>query len=325
MMPVKVYFAILVIGGVFWLFFGLAAGVPNAFWGCLLFFGMAAFIYFTRIRKKQLPPETLGVNSMSNLPNNRAQTAQVTLSIQKVQDMGARLIRENWTEDRETLKDFSREAVRAQEGFMMEEVVKISLSLNPLMANRERLAHCVLAWARFQVLVIKPPPAEDLTGLRGQPGITGELKTRLLELYRADEGLQDTFKNIEDKPKNWPERWDDLWVPVDLGYRLRYAHAQVYRGLRLAFGDCPKGSETKDWFEPFVVAMCAFEENAYRRSLGMPSALGPEREIVGRSLLLSLFMDCVLDGARDPFVEWKSRIGDTEKGNHAWRDNSWLA
>jgi hypothetical protein len=237
--------------------------------------------------------------------------------------LGEQLIQENWTGNREIAKDFSRETVRVHEGFMMGEVEKIALSPNPLMANRERLAHCVLELAQYQVLVLVPPPAEDLTGLRGQPGITGELKARLLDLYRVDERLQDCFKNMEDKPKNWPEKWVDLWAPVDIGYRLRYSYAHVFQGLRLAFGDCR--SDTKDWFAPFVVAMCGYKESKYRESLGMPSAFGPEREIFGKPLLLSYFMNCVLDGTQDPFVEWKSRIANAEKNNQAWRNTSWLA
>ena len=93
---------------------------------------------------------------------------------------------------------------------MMAEVVKVALSPNPVMANREQLSNWLYEMAQFQVLTLDPPPAEDRSGLRGHLGVTGELKPRLFELYNVSKELKEFFHSAEEKPKNW----DDVWNPV---------------------------------------------------------------------------------------------------------------
>lgn len=235
---------------------------------------------------------------------------------------GLRLIQTHWVENHQAIKDFPAKFVQERAELWMDDIVKIALSPSPLMANREAVAVCVLELAEVHVLVIDPAPAEDLDGLRGQPGITGKLKHRLFELYQVDTGLQDYFKQLELTPKNWVDAWD----PILFGYRLHHARAHVFQGLRVVFGD-QATNPADDWFRPFHAAMCGFREAQYWRSLGEPQAFesGPEDFAYLKPLLLSLFMNCVQDGAPNPFLEWKQRIADTEKGDSTWRSGSWLA
>ena len=213
-----------------------------------------------------------------------------------------------WTRNRGVIEDFSEQWVKSQAEKMMEEVIKVATAPDPRMANRETLTNCIIEYAQFQVLVIDPPPAEDPTGLRGQPGITGELKAHLLQLAQKDKTLQE-FMHAFDTPKDW----DDVWDPVLLRYRMAFGWTHVFHTLRLAFDDV-NHAEGKDWFKPYVAAMCAWRENEYRRSLGIPPSLDDSE--VGadlRAMMMSGFMNCVMEGARYPDLEWKERMQMAER------------
>jgi hypothetical protein len=231
--------------------------------------------------------------------------------------VGRLAIRKHWTGNQEVIKDFSLEFVNKQAESMMQEIIKVAVSPDPRMANRAVLANCVLEVAQFQVLVIDPPPDEDASGLRGQLGISGELKARLIELSRADRGLQEFLHGFDGRMNEW----DDVWNPVLLRYRMCYACAHVFSDLRVVFDDYNKASG-KDWFGPFVAAMCGWQESQYRKVLGMASAFDGTPL---KPLMLSMFMNCVSDGATYPDLEWNQRLLEVEKGDHKWRDNSWLA
>ena len=154
-------------------------------------------------------------------------------------------------------------------------------------------------------MVIDPPPAEDLTGLRGQLGITGELKAHLLELAKKDKGLRE-FMHAFPTPKNV----DDVWNPVRGRYLVVGAWAHLYQMLRFAFDDV-NHAEGKDWFKLFVAAMCAWQEYEYRESLGMPPALeGSKTESWKKAMKMGAFMEFVLEGTRFPDLEWQERADE---------------
>jgi hypothetical protein len=217
-------------------------------------------------------------------------------------DIGLTAIETCWTGDHEVIKVFSDQFVKGVAEEMIEEVAKVVTSPDPRMANRERLTSCVIEFAQFQVLVIDPPPAEDPTGLRGQPGITGELKAHLLELAQKDKGLRE-FMHAFPTPKNA----DDVGKPVWGRSRVVGAWTSVYGMLRFAFDDV-NHAEGKDWFKPFVAAMCAWQEYLYRELLGMPPAFeGPEPEAWKKAVKMSYFSEFVLEGGRFPDLEWCER------------------
>jgi hypothetical protein len=226
------------------------------------------------------------------------QTSEIPPAIQ----IGRIAIEKYWTGNHEIIKDFSDELVNHHAEEMREEVLKVAFSPDPRMANRERLTSCVMEFAQFQVLLIDPPPAEDPSGLRGQPGITGELKAHLLELAQKDRGLRE-FMHAFPTPKSV----DGVRDPVLYRYRIMYAWISVYHMLRFAFDDV-NHAEGKDWFIPFVAAMCAWQEDVYRESLGMPHAFeGSETEASKKALKMNSFMQFVLEGARFPDLEWRER------------------
>jgi hypothetical protein len=155
-----------------------------------------------------------------------------------------------------------------------------------------------------------PPPAPDTTGLRGKPGITGELKAHLLELTQRDEELKEFMHDFDT-----PTGWDDVWNAVLMRYRLLHASTHVFHTLRVAF-DGANQAEGKDWFPPYVAAMCAWQEHEYRRCLGMPPALGSSGNSADiEALKMSAFMNCVMSGARYPDLDWRKLDGTTERGD----------
>lgn len=124
----------------------------------------------------------------------------------------------------------------------------------------------------------------------------------MLELAKKDKGLRE-FMHAFPTPKNV----DDVWNPVRGRYRIVDAWAHLYQMLRFAFDDVNL-AEGKDWFKPFVAAMCAWQECEYRELLGMPPALeGPKTESWKKAMKMAAFMEFVLEGSRFPDLEWQER------------------
>lgn len=143
--------------------------------------------------------------------------------------------------------------------------------------------------------MLEPEPSPDLTGLRGQPGITGELRAHALELVKKDKDLEEYMHRFEEI-----NRLDDLLSIFDGQYRLNFAWAHVFHTLRIAFKDTNPTNE-KDWFKPFVAVLVAWHEHHFRHALGMPHSLpGTASEADIASLALSGFVECVNGDARYP-------------------------
>jgi hypothetical protein len=227
---------------------------------------------------------------------------QISDEMKTTLDVGRTAIETYWSGNHEVIKVFSDQFVKRITEKMREEVIKVATSPDPRMANRERLTSCVIELAQFQVLIVNPPPVEDPTGLRGQPGITGELMAHLLELVEKDKRLRE-FMHAFPTPKNAEDAWNTIWGQ----YRIVGAWTYIHQMLRFAFDDA-NHAEGKDWFKPFVAAECAWQEYQYRELLGMPPVLeGGETEAWKNALKMSFFSQCVLEGARFPDLEWRER------------------
>ena len=86
-------------------------------------------------------------------------------------------------------------------------ILQILGSKNPVLACREALVGATYQFARYQVIVLPPEPEEDITGLRGQPGITGGIKEHLLKLAAIDDELKVEISAFAGSP-NQDEVWD---------------------------------------------------------------------------------------------------------------------
>ena len=87
--------------------------------------------------------------------------------------------------DQIPLRDYITEETRSElSRQLFLEINAICNAADPVMACRDKLATAMLKFASYQVLVIPPAPEEDPSGLRGQPGITGELKEQLVQIVQ---------------------------------------------------------------------------------------------------------------------------------------------
>lgn len=233
---------------------------------------------------------------------------------------GELAIKRCWTDNEQIRRSFSTEFVKQHAENMMEEIIKISTSVNPRMANRAKLSQYLRQASRLQVLIIDPPPAMDETELRGQIGIAGELKAKLCDLYLADDSFKEFFREVG----MIPNTWTDMWPPVWSMYKQMFAYMQVFQVLRLAFDDFVREPGT-DWYRSYWAAMCGSWECRYRLSLGMKSPLSDKCLFVSMiPTLLSTFDNCVLSGTEHPNLAWEELVAGVEAGNIAWRVNSWL-
>lgn len=222
-----------------------------------------------------------------------------------VVQMGREAIRLNWTaspEMKQTFRSLSKDFVPNIATQMMQTVIGIAAAQDPRMANRQRLVEVVLQLALFTVLLLRPPPHPDATGLRGRPGITGELWERMPELVRKNKELRDFFVPMGGVDNLSP---DELRDGITIRRYVLHGWAGMLQTLRMAWHDAVPEPLT-DWYRPLVENLCAWEEQQARQLLGMETALGgsgrmPEVESLARFTL----MNDVLSGAADPVSEWK--------------------
>jgi len=177
---------------------------------------------------------------------------------------------------------------------ILKEVAEVVSTQNPVMANRKKLADYVLKMAKYQVLILPAPnePEEEVSGLRGKPGITGEIKAHLKEIAEKDEEIKELAWSLDTPTVQ------DIYEACVVRYWVAVFKAAVFHSIRLALGDYHPTPE-KDWYRPFVAAMCAWEEYNYREKIGLPD-ISP----IAALKYLSFF-HVVMSGAKYPNFEWE--------------------
>lgn len=212
--------------------------------------------------------------------------------------------------DGDLTRNFSSEFIQTQRLQMMERALEIAGAADRRMANRNHLTNSVLQLSQFQVLVIDPPPTPDPTRLTTCPGVTGTLKPQLLELVQKDKRLRE-FMHAFDHAVSFA----DVWDCVLFQYRISWAWAEFHQRLRTPLRD-RNPSESRDWYRPFLVAMCAWEEHQYREALSWPSALTDDpADAPLVALAYSTFMNHVMDGATYPDLAWRDACGELIDSN----------
>lgn len=214
-------------------------------------------------------------------------------------------INANWL-NAENKKIFPKRVLDTHALAMMNGAIEVATSETPRLANRRKMADYVYDYARTTVLSLEPAPAEDPTGLRGQPGITGELKTHLLAVIHKDE----LIRNYMDQ-SGIPHEWDSSWATVTLLHRGYHAYAHVFQSIRLAYDDA---KEEDDWFRPFVAASCGWAEHLFRQELGLPLVFNDSdgRGNI-RALWYSTFSNRVKGGENDPLASWRADLAEFEQ------------
>lgn len=187
---------------------------------------------------------------------------------------------------------------------LIQDVGEIVTAQNPIMANREKLASYVLEMAKYQVLIL-PSPAEsekETTGLRGGPGVTGELKAHLKQIAEQDKDISELAWSLNNPTHQ------DLYEACLFKYWIGALMANVLQRTRIALGDYHPSPE-KDWYRPFVAAMCAWEEHNYREAIGLPDVLATQDDYGSNAgLKYSTFLNTVMSGAKYPNFEWEQNF-----------------
>ena len=197
--------------------------------------------------------------------------------------------------------DDTRRSQLARELFL--EINRICNTIDPVAVCREELATSVLHLAAWQVLVIPPAPDEDVSGLRRQPGVSGELRQHLVLLCENDDFLRSTMYDEASATD-----YDAVWTIVQRHYWEARWRTGTLDGLRIALGDFIDGD---DWFEPFLHAACVKLEHDYRWELELPAAF-PEGIAREAATVYSMFTDIVLSGASNPAAEWRDYCRGTD-------------
>jgi len=199
--------------------------------------------------------------------------------------------------DQIPLRDFISEETRSELGRQLFlEINGICNAADPILACRDKLATTMLQFASYQVLVIPPPPEEDPSGLRGQPGITGELKEKLVQVVQKNDGLRtEMYEETESRS------YKALWEVLQRLYWKSYWFLGTFDAARIEMNDIEKDH---DWYRSFMHAACANQEHVYRWELEMPPAFAEDVAKIA-STAYSIFTDIVLSGEEKPATEWR--------------------
>lgn len=179
------------------------------------------------------------------------------------------------------------------------EVGEVLSCADPVLANREKLAIYVLEMAKYGVLILPPPAEPDVSGLRGKPGITGELRSHLLAVADRDHDIKELA---------WSQgatTYESVFAACNFMHAVAWFMTDVFHHVRIALGD-HHPSDDKDWYRPYVEAMFAWQEYLYREAIGLPDVLA-SRDSYGTmaALKYSTFMNIVMSGAKYPNFEWE--------------------
>lgn len=194
-------------------------------------------------------------------------------------------------------KQFQPSTIERTGTDILNEVVSIITANDRFARMRELLTEGTLSRAKLQVLVMEPEPVEDPTGLRAMGYLSGELKSHLVDIVRADDKLEQWMYRVV--PELTP---DNVWNAILMRYWIDAWRAEVFNAVRRQMGDC-KPAGQGDWYIKFLHAICVYEEDKARKSIGLPTLL-PNNEFGIEALKYSTFMNIVLDGAMYPDVAW---------------------
>ncbi len=203
--------------------------------------------------------------------------------------------------DRIPLRDFiddSRRVELARKLYL--EINSVCNATDPVTVCRERFVVAMLELAAYQVLIIPPPPAEDLSGLRGQPGVSGEMQAHLKILCGKSDVLRPVLSEVA-------KSGDAAALEAALcrHYWEAYWRQKTLNAVRIALSDCT----SPDWDQPFLHAACVTAEHNDRWLLEMAPAL-EESVAQDAANAYSMFTDIVLSGADDPATEWREYVAN---------------
>lgn len=196
--------------------------------------------------------------------------------------------------------EFSPEAIERLSAWLWQECLGIEAHEHPRARCRYLLVDQTLMRSKFEVLIMKSEPHEDVTGLVGTQGITGKLNAHIDEIFRVDEELRDmTGLALPDVS------WQTANDAAVLMTRKAYWISAVFNDARVGLNDKAADKE-RDWYKPFIHSAFVGAEFFTRRKMGMPSAI--EHDENGMiALAYNSFMEFVLDDQPYPLKGWRNQ------------------
>lgn len=180
---------------------------------------------------------------------------------------------------------------------VLDDVTLIERSAHPAMAVRLALADRALALANYQVIVMEPEPTPDPTGLRAMGGVTGQIKPRVFDLFKAAPEIEQEAMRIP------AENYAEAWNVSLLKYWQSLLHAEVLNTIRTFLVGEVEANSKRDWYRPFLHASCIIAEQRYRDALRLPSAL-PVENPINEIQRYQTFLEFVLSNEEYPYVSW---------------------
>lgn len=194
---------------------------------------------------------------------------------------------------------------------IMVKVARVLMADDPIMENRIYLCNWVSHMAQFGVLVMPLAPNKDYTGLRGKPGITGELRNHLLKLAEKDKYLNKFVwsSTVDLSVGTYEENLFEMYL---LQSCIGEVNVHIANLLRCWLGDYHTDKE-KDWFEKFLEIEFAWYESIYRNTIGLDDVLEIQSGMgVLAALKYSVFKDLILNGEQYPNYNWESKFKQVE-------------
>jgi hypothetical protein len=205
--------------------------------------------------------------------------------------------------DTKLREHWSPEAVERIAGWLWQECLGIEAHENPRGRCRYLLVDQTLARAKFEVLLMEPALDKNVTGFVGTQGVTGKLHAHIDEIFRADEELRD-MSGLPLAEVDWQAANDSAVILMWKTYWI----SSVFNVARIALGDTT-ADDARDWYKPFFHASCVSAEHFARQKVGMPSAIGDDRDGM-IALAYHTFMEFALGDDQYPLRAWRDHYRD---------------
>ena len=197
-----------------------------------------------------------------------------------------------------SLRFFSQRDKEKLIGEFYQRIFAFPSAPNPFLAFREDIANVVTGYASLQVLCLKPEEKAQSYYSHARY-ISGDLHPHI----RACATHNDELKEILWRNPQFTD--EDIISATNVRCAAYLYAANGLNILRSEFGESlDKG---RDWFRPFIVSAMIFQEETYRKKIGLPSLLPRSDDIA--ALEHSTFFAGVVEGERNPLYGWETHYG----------------
>ena len=199
------------------------------------------------------------------------------------------------------LKNIPEEAKQGLIDDFYQKIFELTQSEEPLLTLRGYIASFVHSYAIFQVLCLTPE-VKAKSFYQNNPHISGNLYPHIKSL------------SVYNKEINELSLSNELLEDEDLlsFCRTKAAISLFYMNginiVRYELKDIVKG---EDWLRPFIESMLIWEEETCRQNIGLPSLF----ENANEAQKHSDFLQCVSNGAEDPYAAWQIDEESSDKEN----------